>query len=198
MTSGLVWCFGWAGAAGAAGAGAGAAGAAGAAGIGAGATGAAGAAGATGVGGAGAGGADAGDSFCHVDAVDASGVSALMLASKHAHAEVVELLLGVLRLDHCATNNDGKTAFALAKEKAAAIKEGAYRHEEVKALPALMSRWMAAKSWRLLRLWLRVKVMLKHWLVLPLRKHQELIRLAQDDWATHDLNPNNPKRRRLR
>ena len=132
-----------------------------------------------------------------MNAKDDDGRTALIKAARVSHTAIVELLLDVLSLDHYATDNDGKTAFAVAEEKAAAIEEGVYRHEEIKALPALMSRWMAAKSWRLLRLWLRVKVMLKHWLVLPLRKHQELLRLAADDWATHDLNPNNPERRRL-
>jgi hypothetical protein len=88
-----------------------------------------------------------------------------------------------------------ETAFTLAKENA----ERAWRNEvtckEYEALPALMSRWMATKNWRFLRLWLRIKVMLKHWITIPLRKHQELLRLAQDDWETHHLNPNKKKKR---
>ena len=129
-----------------------------------------------------------------MNAKDEEGYTALIEAAKVGRTATIKLLLGVLRLDHYATNDDGKTAFALAKEKAAAIEEGAPRHEEIKALPALMSRWMAAKSWRLLRLWLRVK----RGLLRPYRIHKELLRLAADDWATHDLNPNNNnKRRRL-
>jgi hypothetical protein len=53
---------------------------------------------------------------------------------------------------HYGTDNDGKTAFVLAKEKAAAIEEGHVLYFQTKALPASMSKWIAAKNWRLLRL----------------------------------------------
>ena len=120
--------------------------------------------------------------------------TALLKAVVHGRTAVVERLLGVLRLDHNATNHDGKTAFVLAKEKAAAVRERVHGCTEIQALPALMTTWIALKNWGFLCLWLRVKVMLKQWLVLPLREHQKLVRLAADDWETHDLNPNKKQR----
>ncbi len=76
----------------------------------------------------------------------------------------------------------------------------AENHEEIKALPKAMSKMMARKSWRFLRLMLRIK----RGLLRPYRIHKELLRLGQEGWAAHELNPNNNnnnsnsnKRRRL-
>ena len=148
-----------------------------------------------------------------------------MKAAQSGHTDVIELLLGNDRVDHSATNNDGKTAYAIVLENAAkdAPKRSDYvdsdeededeleemendfqravaSHEGYKVLVKTMPKMIARKSWRFLRLCIRIK----RGLLRPYRIHKEMLSLAKDEWKSHvkltavDGNPKEKKRRRCR
>ena len=73
-------------------------------------------------------------------------------------------------------------------------------HEGCKVLVKTMPKMIARKSWRFLRLCIRIK----RGLLRPYRIHKEMLSLAKDEWKSHvkltavDGNPKEKKRRRSR
>ena len=137
------------------------------------------------------------------------GHTALMLAAYCSRTDMIELLLGNDRVDHNATNNDGKTAYAIVLENAAKdapersdyvdsdrededmleemendFQSAVACHEGCKVLVKTMPKMIARKSWRFLRLCIRIK----RGLLRPYRIHKEMLSLAKDEWKLHDLN----------
>jgi hypothetical protein len=153
-----------------------------------------------------------------VNAKDKKGCTPLLVAAKSEQTGVFELLLSNDRVDHNATNNDGKTAYAIVLENAAKVapKRSDYvysdgdwserilekmenefqhavtSHERNKVLVKTMPKIIARKSWRFLRLCIRIK----RGLLRPYRIHKEILSLAKDEWKTHYLNKKKRKRQK--